>query len=34
MSKYVSSMDGERYNNKLLTILKNDISIIYCKDSD
>ena len=25
----VSKLDGERYNNKLTTILKNDISTIY-----
>ena len=27
-------LGGERYYNKLLTILKNDISTIYCKGSD
>ena len=30
MSKYVV-LDTERYNNKILPILKNDISTFFCK---
>ena len=33
MSKYIV-LNGERYNDKILFILKNDISTVYCKDSD